>query len=256
MSYFYPLQSTSRGFDNPLRKDADKQFITLSGDIHSFISYKDFTLTNSDSGVYIDFDNNSLCPSEEDILSQAINFHINYTPSIIEVIHNNWLTMYTDYKQARANLGYIVTVSGFDNLSTIEKQIATQWFVLPVEQRNQVYDFNQQLRYGIIYHESSMAARDYRLKAVALEVYNRLSKSQVMQIVSDMEDLPTMYVRFGKEGTLEGDGVGFFDFMLSRPGTPYETTGLSVRDYVPVGATMDEMINNCMNILKSGIYPI
>jgi hypothetical protein len=88
-------------------------------------------------------------------------------------------------------------------------------------------------------------------------MYNRLTKAQSQEIVNDLNDskmLAARYMQFGIEGTIEGDVEGLFDYIESRAGTSYATTGFSSKAFIPIGyANMTAFAVRIMEILKLGI---
>jgi len=61
---------------------------------------------------------------------------------------------------------------------------------------------------------------------------------------------------YGFEGSEEGDKDALFDYVLSRPGTAFENTGLASQSYVPIveGLTLLDVVNRIMSILRDGDY--
>jgi hypothetical protein len=63
------------------------------------------------------------------------------------------------------------------------------------------------------------------------------------------------YLLFGREGTVEGDPEGLFDYIDSRVGTSYENTGLKNKSISPSGfATVSDFADYLLDIIKYGKY--
>lgn len=193
------------------------------------------------------------------VLSGLIHEHI-VEPTIDTPIQF-WDAMWThpttyDYKFVRARIRKAVEDNGWENLSHQEKTIAARWFVVDVEQRSEVYPLDQQVEFGMQYHNNSINARAARYKAAAAEVYNRLSRLQQIVIVGDVESaaLPKLYVQYGIEGTNEGDVPGLFDYLEARNHTAYSGIGLAAKPFEPSGITMPQLVDKVMGILSSGLY--
>jgi hypothetical protein len=148
-----------------------------------------------------------------------------------------------------------VAASGFENLPLLEKKMVSRWFVVDANTRNLVYSLDEQVEHSKVFHLNSIAARTKRAQIVSIELYNRLKKEEINDIINDASALMYNYVNFGKEGTLEGDGEGFFDYICARSGTSYASNGLASKNYTPSGMTLEQLVEGCMQTLKSGIYP-
>lgn len=173
-------------------------------------------------------------------------------------IDENWQNMYSDYKAARVAV-YIAMMmkGGFNNLSEAEKIIASKWFVVGRTERNSVHTVDQQIENGLNYHQNSTRSRNARFDKCITEVYNRLDDDQIKEVMIAMDYNKTVdaYIKLGIEGTQEGNPEGLYDYILARAGTQWESTGLSVQAYTPVGmADCQELANRLMDILVNGNY--
>ena len=160
-----------------------------------------------------------------------------------------------DYKYVRQKIiDGVTSAGGFSNLTTAEKEIATRWFAVAKSDRDTVYTTEQQILLGLQFHKGSTESRQTRMAYATMEVYNRLSPSEVEEVLSEVQDLVAKYVQYGEEGTLEGDGEALFDYIEARSGTSYTSTGLAAKSYVPDGKTLSELVTRLMDILKDGEY--
>jgi hypothetical protein len=183
----------------------------------------------------------------------------NTTLSTMGNIDVNWKTLFSDYKVARVSM-YIAMMmqGGFANLSLSDKIIASRWFIVGRLERNEVHTTEQQIANGLIYNDNSIEARNKRMTQCMIEVYNRVDDEAVKEIMATMDFSRTTYnyIKIGVEGKAAGDiADGIYDYILSTPGSSWETTGLSSQSYTPVGyANCGELANRLMDILMNGNY--
>lgn len=168
-----------------------------------------------------------------------------------------------DYKYYRNQILILANfVIGWSNLSQREKEISASIFAVGDTERLEVYTVEEQINQGVIHHHRSVKSRTDRLERVQIEIFNRIDKAYWFEIATDLEGIKLHYLQEGREGTLEGDPEGLFDYIdgSNRPGTSWDgnTTGkVGVRDkaFSVVG------FNNCsdfadytLDILKNGNY--
>ncbi len=165
-----------------------------------------------------------------------------------------------DYKFIRARIQELYVSIGWSNLSTEEKEICCQYFVVLQVNQDEIYTIEEQIKFGETFHKKSVECRRHRSNKTSTEIYNRLQKVEADEIIDDMytsTNLLNKYIEFGREGTVEGDPEGAFDYLESRVGTSYENTGFKNKSFVPSGmADMPEFSVYLMNILKTGDYPL
>jgi hypothetical protein len=182
--------------------------------------------------------------------------------SVMISINNNWTTAYADYKSARvAMYAAMVTkatqVGGWSNLSLLEKQLSSSWFIVGVNERNTVHTLQQQIANGRLFKEYATVARKRRLDEAMSQVYNRVSYDDVNTIIYEMDSAKLMYnyVVLGIEGTLEGDIEGLIDYILSRVGTSFENIGLTTKNFTVEGMSgTAEFATLLVDIIKNGNY--
>lgn len=160
-----------------------------------------------------------------------------------------------DYKGCRQEIKALTASIGWTNLTTPEKVIAGAYFVVDKTDRDDIYTTEQQVQLGMLFHADSVEARKVRWAWVTIEAFNRLPKIETDDILNDISanDLANLYVYGGREGTLEGDDEGLFDYIDARTGTSYASTGAAAKTLTPIGMTQVDFIAHCMDILQNGV---
>lgn len=189
--------------------------------------------------------------------------------SSIENWDSLWPVIGRDYKVARTEIFSLAWAkmlgdpANWDNLTDAEKEISARWFVVPKELRDTVFSTSEQIPLSELFDANSIEARRIRYTKAKYEIYNRLTLAQANTIIQETENsisaatpnLREMYVTYGREGVVEGDPEGLFDYVRSQAGTSFASSGLGDHDYVPVGyADMPSLAAAIFNILKYGIY--
>jgi len=161
-----------------------------------------------------------------------------------------------DYKARRKSIIIDVATRGFSNLNPREKKLASEHFAVAKADRDTVHTMEEQVTFGTKFHIHSIESRDNRRLSAVGEVYNRLtSGTDQMDLMADVSGLLEQYVKYGIEGTLEGDIEGLFDYIEGRTGTTWETTGLpSKTGYTIEGMTLTQLKDRLMDILANGNY--
>ena len=166
-----------------------------------------------------------------------------------------------DYKFARERIkeSYIAK-GGWSNLDIEEKEIISQFFLTQKSKRDEIYSTEEQIIFGHSFHHNSVISRVSRTDKIMEEIFSRISDtSENKNIINDItgsSQILERYIKFGREGTLEGDtGSGAFDYLESRVGTEYENNGFRGHNYMPVGYNnMTEFSNYLVDILKHGNF--
>ena len=172
-----------------------------------------------------------------------------------------------DYKYLRNEIKNAVytkagaDLSSWNTLSDSEKKVAAKLFLVPKEQRDDVYTLDEQIQLGIIFHRSSVNCRNNRYMRGVSEIYNRLESSAISEIIDEVEkprensgSLRNTYVYTGREGTIEGDVEGFFDWILGRLTTSFEGIGLKDKNFPVAGLiTCEALSTKIIDIIKHGI---
>lgn len=178
-----------------------------------------------------------------------------------------------DYKvrrkeiQTRVYTKILGNPDNWDMLTLAEKKIASKYFLVPRVLRDTVHTDLEQNNNGLIFDEESCAVRSQRYKMIKPLLYNRLEMEDANEVIDDMweiyakvngkeytRSLVENYIMAGREGTLEGDPEGIFDYVLARTGTSFEHTGLLQKGFVTTYGTLQELCNKFIDILKNGNY--
>lgn len=242
--------------NNPHRVNEYGEQISIEKDIGDAFGSSGFYVEFFDGVIEVCFDTDLSVP-ETILLESAVEFHRNYTPSEIEKLNINWSDSYVDYKKARETLKIMVWTSGFNNLTDVEKKIASKWFVIPQNMRNLVHTMSEQVKNGKSFHNNSVEARTKRADAGVSAMYNYLSTFDAFQVVDDVVNtygLMDKYINYGREGVTEDNLDGIFDYLHSRSGSMYENSGLLNKNITPVGITLQQLADTAMDIFKNGNY--
>ena len=257
------------GFNNPDKIDEFLNKTSLAKEVETALPNKQFVVRIVGTSVVFTF-NSELTTEEETTLANTYNSYNSYTETTFISIAKNWKENYVDYKKARAALGTELTIrGGFSNLSTLEKKIASRWFLCVKSDRDTVHTFDEQVTNGYFWHINARISRNNRLDVAIIEVYNRLDSADADNVIDDLweiflkingkqytRSLAMNYINFGREGTVEGNPEGLFDYILARVGTSFELTGLKAKAITPIHGTLDELCDKIIDILKNGNYTI
>ena len=173
---------------------------------------------------------------------------------------NYWVdraTQLKDYKYVRKELQRIGATYGFDNFRILEQKTLSRWFAVSKEDRNKVLTLEEQIDAGFIFNLNSIKARSIRFGKAVSEIYNRLTWEEANEIINDVENyqLKDTYINYGREGLINGDTEGLFDYIMSSENTTWETIGLSKKGYDTEGLdSMQELSEKIMIILNDGNY--
>jgi hypothetical protein len=168
-------------------------------------------------------------------------------------------SIHRDYKFVRDHIKSLFTsLGGWGGLDAEEKQIVSQNFLSTKTQRDEIYTTEEQVDHGVIFHTKSVKSRQSRANKVIGEIINRMQPTDHSSIINDImgaSQLLDKYINFGREGTVEGDSEGAFDYLESRVGTTYENNGFREYAYTPTGySDMTDFSTGLMDILKNGNY--
>lgn len=176
--------------------------------------------------------------------------------SPIQVINRDWQHAYSDYKAARVAMYTVMAMAGgFSELSADDKRIVSAWFIVGTDERDSTCSFEDQVADGKLFKRRSVAARTARLDEALLQVYNRLAHDEVNSILGDPNVIQMMdaYVKYGTEGTVEGDIEGLIDYILARDDTSFSVNGFAKKAFIPRGMqNMQELADNLYTILVNG----
>lgn len=107
---------------------------------------------------------------------------------------------------------------------------------------------------SVTFDKKSSASRKSRYDIMRIYLFNKIGTAKALASFkfADEESLIALFVG-GIEGTVESGGlVGLNDYLLSRVGTPYELTGLSVQTYPIVDGSGDTLFDVCNRLVDIG----
>lgn len=163
-----------------------------------------------------------------------------------------------DYKFIRERIREFYSQTTWEQLTLEEKKICCQYFLVSSSEMNSLFNINEQIEMGKLFHENSQKSREKRLEKITAELMNRLLPSEYNEIIEDIFStnmLYNKYLLFGREGILEGDPVGIFDYIESRSGTIYENNGFRNKPFNPIGFNNNlEFSVYLMDFIKYGKY--
>lgn len=175
--------------------------------------------------------------------------------STVKNIHEHGYNFDYDYKAIRRKIQIIAATTGFSNLSLEDKKLAAEYFSVSKADRESVYSVDELYILGAKYHRQSVIARTLREDFAIGEIYTNLAQSEIDEVVNDIDDnrLSTKYLHRGREGIYSGDLVsGLFDYLDSKTGSDYASTGLRSKGWTPSDFTLDELCDRVLEILNYG----
>jgi hypothetical protein len=157
--------------------------------------------------------------------------------------------------------------ANWNNLNTNEKQITCNYLlssVPPAKFGETFPDASDRLNVSINFDLNNRRARGNwqsgtgRVEIMRVYLFGKVGKMNALLTLQDavQEGLLELY-EGGIEGTLEDGIPGINDFILSRAGTEYETTGLASRGYPIVDGSSDTLAtvaSTLVDISTFGLY--
>jgi hypothetical protein len=196
-------------------------------------------------------------------ISSIENF-VKYYPQIQETVGmKDWKCLQREiYEEA-----LIITNNDLDvnwgNLSSDEQKIVCQYCTskVPPNRYGETYpDSETRQEVSQSFDSNNRDVRGgVRYSFMRTYLFNKIGTLNSLETLNtaDNDSLIIKWIG-GIEGTVEDNGiVGLYDFILSRVGTPYELTGLSVQTYPIIdgsGMTIQEVADAIYEIGKVGIY--
>lgn len=201
-------------------------------------------------------ENNEPIPAIQ-VLSDSDTVPLNFTEiTTITNLHKYGMKNGYDYKAVRSQIQIVATTVGFTNLSLTEKKLASKWFAVLKEDRDTVHSIEEQIVNGKEFYQQSVISRQNRLDRIISEVYTRLSTIEINELIDDTLDISVYYVSRGREGTVEGDPEGLYDYIESRTGTTWDSVGsspgLKSKGWLPYGKTLNTLVIDLISILRNG----
>jgi hypothetical protein len=157
--------------------------------------------------------------------------------------------------------------SGWDNLNPDQKLIVCTYCLAsipPARFASTVTDANERMQMAITFDLNNRRARGNwqagvgRIQIMRIYLFSKIGKADALEVLNNVvaDGLLELY-EGGVAGTEEDGIVGLNDFLLSRPATPYETSGLTTRDYAVIDGssdTMTDIANALVAIANNGLY--
>lgn len=162
-----------------------------------------------------------------------------------------------DYKFIRSEINTLYDSSTWSELSDDEKSVCSIYFICSPTEAADVHDVPTRVAYGELFHINSVESRMKRISRAMSEARTRIQQSDVQELIDDLEssNLLDTYITFGREGTIEGDPEGLFDWVESRAGTSFDGIGMSSKSYTVEGySDMSDFTVYIMDIIKTGNY--
>ena len=196
-------------------------------------------------------------------ISSIENF-VTYYPQIQETVGmKDWKCLQREIYQEALIICNNDLDANWGNMNVTEQQLLCQYCTskVPPNRYGQTYP-TASMRQAISQafdSENRYVRGDIRYPIMRMYLFNKIGTANSL-IVLNTADADNLIIKWigGIEGTLEDGGiVGLWDYILSRVGTPYEFTGLSVQNYPIVdgsGMTMQQVADAIYAIGAGGIY--
>lgn len=119
-----------------------------------------------------------------------------------------------DYKATRdAIKAQLDLIGGWNDWDQDQRIIACKWFLVSKMQTTSVLNSDDYSKYSLFYHNMSMASREKRYSAMVALWFRELDKMVVLDLLVEIEHHERKYIKFGVEGTSEGDSMGLYDWI-------------------------------------------
>lgn len=169
----------------------------------------------------------------------------------IENLDQHGFSSGKDYKFVRDEIKLLFTTwsahTSDEQLVFCKHKIGTQ------EDRNSRVGVGNAILLSLQYDGNMVDVRQTRLGYAKTEIHSRLPNDSG-DILDTARDSILDYLIFGREGTVQGDNEGVTDYLNSVVGSGYETTGLSVQSYTPIGMSLTDLIAKVEDIILNGNY--
>jgi hypothetical protein len=155
------------------------------------------------------------------------------------------------------------SLENYSNLNTNEKIIVAELFLVPEALRTPFFTSKQDYENSIRYNINSIKSRNNRYTSALSLFYLNLLKSDVNNIIKDLQSAVTTnvyanlidnYIYYGIDGTRFDTDPGIFDYLESTVGTMYENEGLSSRITNMTAEQKQEFIDSVLDIMEFGNY--
>ncbi len=175
-----------------------------------------------------------------------------------------------DYKTARKEIKNLffaeagMSLENWAGMSAEKKEIAARYFLVPNVFRNEIYTKDQQLVYGEKFHEEAVKCRVTRSNRALTIIRINLAPDDANEVIDDLNEiydkvdgrkfarnLLRTYIDLGREGTSAGDPSGIYDYIEGTGG--FTGKGLPDKGFTPIDMTIQELVNEVMNVFRNGI---
>lgn len=191
-----------------------------------------------------------------------------------KIIDRKENTGFKDWKCIQREIGTLadaIVSSDYDanwgNLNAQEQLIACEYLlskVPPAKFAATVPDADDRTAMAIAFDENNRLARGSshfktgRIQVMRIYLFGKIGTADALETFRDAvkDNLLELY-EGGIEGTVEDGIEGLNDFLLSRVGTTYETTGLTTRGYSIIdgsGDNLTDVANALVAIASNGQY--
>jgi hypothetical protein len=157
------------------------------------------------------------------------------------------------YRTRRRKLIDYVTQNA-QSLTTAQLKEASQYFATPAYVRDMFFTMDEQIILGEEFNKFATQDRQIRHDRAMSELMNYLTYAESIVVVNDLldnGDLTTKYIKYGVEGTSEGDPVGLFDYFESTVGTIFENNGFLQKTFIPRNnVTIAQLSVSIMDIFR------
>ncbi len=157
------------------------------------------------------------------------------------------------YRTKRRKLIDYVTQNA-QSLTNAQLKEASQYFATPAYVRDMFFTMDEQIILGEEFNKFATQDRQIRHDRAMSELMNYLTYAESIVVVNDLldnGDLTTKYIKYGVEGTSEGDPVGLFDYFESTVGTIFENNGFLQKTFIPRNnVTIAQLSVSIMDIFR------
>jgi hypothetical protein len=161
-----------------------------------------------------------------------------------------------EIKQIIEDLGGGNVDTGFGTLTDAEKNIACEMIIGSHAVRLAYLGSHSVMKALCYTYDLTVTpVRQIRINHARQELHTRIP-SNALEAESEAGALIDSYLRFGIEGTTEGDPEGFIDWLFGRAGTTYDAAGLLQKPWAtdPAGYGLTAVCNKMYDIIHKGLY--
>jgi hypothetical protein len=199
---------------------------------------------------------------DDSVIDQdVINIVINHKPNgLIGVFHEACVGCWKcggDHlyrTQRRRLIAYVQ--QNYTTMTSNELKEASEHFCTTHEVRDQFFTMDEQVDLGNIFNQRAIQDRQVRADKGISVLMNYLTYLESVTVINDLskDELIDNYIKYGIEGTSEGDPEGLFDYFESTEGTAFEDNGFLEKTFIPRDSlTIAQLSAKIMDILRIAI---